>query len=186
MIEVLFVEFQDSLNLDVGVDIDLPLVSERDFNIRDETDSDSHCPLRHNLAQLSCLLIRLQVVRRGSDHGWERSLELNNFVFEDSVANLVTCDFSELIDSCDVLLLDVKLDFNVASISRKRPQLRTTHNLKSIAHVGCNQELLRIDLKQREDLKSEHLGNDRHFNFIQVLLPRLAILTLQLEVVMLQ
>lgn len=119
MIEVLFIELQNSLYFDVGVYVNLPLVGKRDFNIRDKTDSDSHCPLGNNFAQLSSLLVGLQIVRRSSNHRRQRSLELYDFVLKNSVTNLVACDFSELIHRRDVLLFNVKLDLNVASISRK-------------------------------------------------------------------
>lgn len=118
MVEVLVVELEYGLHLDVRTDIQLSQMGVWDFDFCNKSNANANCSLRHHFAQLCCLLISLKIVRRSSNHSWQRSLELNDLVLEGGISNLMAGNFPELVDRSNVFLLNFELDLNVASITR--------------------------------------------------------------------
>ena len=142
MVEVLLIEFEHRLYLNVRVDVDLSLMGRWNLDISNQTHSDENCPFGHNFAELSGLLVGLQVVRRSSDHWRQRGLKLYDFIFKESVSNLVSSYFSKLVNCCDFLLLYVEPDLNMAAIVLRRPcVLRSTNDLERISHVRRDKQL---------------------------------------------
>ena len=90
------------------------------------------------------------------------SAQLDDLVLKNGVADFMTRHLTEPINRGNLLVLDVKLDFDVASImvDTLSSRLWSSNNLQSVAHVGRDQQIVRIDLKKWEYLNSEHLRDD--------------------------
>lgn len=170
MVEVLVVELEYGLHLDVGTDIQLSQMGVRDFDFCNKSNANANCSFRNHFAQLCCLLISLKIVRRSSNHSWQRSLELNDLVLKSGISNLMAGNFPELVDRSNFFFLNFELDLNVASITCSVSRaLRSTDNLKGVSHVRSDQEFCWYDFQKRENFNAQHLRCHYGSDFIKML-----------------
>ena len=117
MVEILFVKFEYSLDLDVRVNVNLPLMGERNLDFSNQAHPNGYCPFGYDFAQLCGLLIGLQVIRRSSDHWRQRGFQLNDLIVKQSVSDLVPSYFSEFVNCGNFFLLNVKSNLYMAAIT---------------------------------------------------------------------
>ena len=74
----------------------------------------------------------------------------------------MTRHLTEPINGGNLLVLDIKLDLDMASVLVHifSCRLWPSNDLQRVAHVGRDEQIVGIDLKKRENLDSEHLRDD--------------------------
>ena len=163
MMEVFIIVLEDDSKLNQTLGVDLPLMSIWNLYICDKSHSDWHCLSWDNPAHLSARSWPLGWVQWRDTIG--RNLlgsQLNDLILESGIPNLMTCDLSELINCCNVGLLNLKFYLNMTSICLLGSWscLWPTHNLKSVSHVRSDQEIVRNDFQKREDLYLKHITHN--------------------------
>ena len=112
MSKCLFVKFEDCKHLDHASSINSPLVIIRNVDISGKSHSDGYSLLGYDTSASD--------LPSTVDLAASRLPNLNYFIVEICVADLITSDLTECIDRSDVLVLDIKPDFYLSRLRRNR------------------------------------------------------------------
>lgn len=159
MVEILMSILEHRIELDQTFTVDLSVVRQRNLNVGHQAHSNRHEMLADDTVVTILHILKFNTAR----HERFRGSLLDYLIPERCITDLKASDLSIAVNSRDILLLNIKIDLDTATILEGLNRgLRTANYLQSVLHARGYQQLCGEDLQKREHLNSNHVGNDVH------------------------